>query len=100
EPNPFFVRAADGRFYDLSGRIGIGEGQVTRGIATADADGDGDLDFAIANQWDNIYYLRNDSPRTGASLLLDLRLPGDAQCRGVNLSDGIVPPIGSSPAIG
>jgi hypothetical protein len=73
--NPFFVRAADGRYYDLAAELGLDENYITRGIAIADADGDGDLDFAIANQWEDSWFFRNESPRRNASLELDLRLP-------------------------
>ncbi|HEV2851245.1 MAG TPA: CRTAC1 family protein [Thermoanaerobaculia bacterium] len=73
--NPFFVRAKDGRYYDLAPELGLGDSHVTRGIAIADTDGDGDLDFAIANQWEASWFLRNDGPRRNASLGLDLRLP-------------------------
>jgi len=73
--NPFFVRAGDGRYYDLAPELGLDGSHVTRGIAIADVDGDGDLDFAIANQWESSWFLRNDSPRRNASLELDLRLP-------------------------
>jgi hypothetical protein len=73
--NPFFVRASDGRYYDLAPEIGIGQEHVSRGIALADVDGDGDLDFAVANQWETSWFFRNDSPRRNASLVLDLRLP-------------------------
>jgi hypothetical protein len=47
-PNPFYVRAKDGRYYDFAKELGLDEPFVTRGIATADVDGDGDLDFVIA----------------------------------------------------
>jgi enediyne biosynthesis protein E4 len=71
--NPFFVRARSGRYFDLAREVGLGTGHVSRGIATADVDGDGDLDFAVANQWEPSFFYRNDSPRMGASLQLDLR---------------------------
>jgi hypothetical protein len=73
--NCFFVRAADGRFYDLSQRLGLGTPMVTRGIALADVDGDGRLDFAVANQWEPSFLFRNTSPNPGAFLGLHLRLP-------------------------
>lgn len=73
--NPFFVRAADGRYYDLAPEIGIADAQVSRGIAVADVDGDGDLDFAVANQWEPSRLYRNDSPKRNAFLDLRLRLP-------------------------
>lgn len=70
--NPFFVRAANGRYYDLAKELGIDDPSVTRGIATADVDGDGDLDFAVANQWETSYFYRNESPHPGAFLGLKL----------------------------
>jgi hypothetical protein len=39
----------------------MGDPVVSRAIATADVDGDGDLDVAIANQWEQSYFYRNDS---------------------------------------
>lgn len=75
--NPFFVRAADGRFYDLSAELGLDQPQVSRGIAVADVNGDGLLDYAVANQWATSYFYLNDSPRQGAFLGIRLRLPLD-----------------------
>jgi len=69
----FFVRASDGRYYDLAVEVGLGDPQVSRGIATADVDGDGNLDFAVANQWETSYFYRNESPKAdflGLHLLL------------------------------
>ncbi|MFL5540561.1 MAG: CRTAC1 family protein, partial [Longimicrobiaceae bacterium] len=74
----FFVRARDGRYYDLAREVGLGLAQVTRGIATADVDGDGRLDFAVANQWAPSRFYHNDAPRAGAFLALRLLLPLDA----------------------
>lgn len=73
--NPFFVRSASGRFYDLAAELGLDREQVSRGIATADVDGDGDLDFAVANQWDSSRFYRNGCPHPGAFLGLNLQLP-------------------------
>ena len=41
EHNPFFVRAPDGRYYDIAPELGFSEPQVSRGIAVADVEGDG-----------------------------------------------------------
>jgi hypothetical protein len=68
-PNPFYVRAGDGRFYDLAAELGIDQPQVTRGIATADVDGDGDLDFAVANQWEPSFFYRNERSEPQAGFL-------------------------------
>ena len=73
--NPFFVRAGDGRYYDLASELGIDQDYLTRGIATADVDGDGDLDFAIANQWEPSYFFRNDCPDCGNFLGIRLLVP-------------------------
>lgn len=73
--NPFFVKAKDGRYYDLAEALGLTEPQVTRGIAIADVDGDGDLDYAVGNQWDASRFYRNDSPDAGRFLGLHLLLP-------------------------
>jgi len=82
QPNAFFVRAADGRYYDMARQLGLDAPMVSRGIATADVDGDGDLDFAVANQWEPSYLYRNDCPRCGAFLGLHLmRVGGGGQVR-------------------
>lgn len=73
--NPFFVRASDGRFYDLAPELGLDRKRVSRGIAVADVNGDGLLDYAVANQWDTSYFYFNESPRSGAFLGIHLRLP-------------------------
>jgi enediyne biosynthesis protein E4 len=73
--NPFFVRARDGRYYDVAHEIGLDQQMVSRGIATADVDGDGRLDFAVANQWETSYFFHNESPHVGAFLGLHLLLP-------------------------
>ncbi|MEX2310191.1 MAG: CRTAC1 family protein [Pirellulales bacterium] len=95
--NPFFVRAADGRFYDVAPELGMAEPQVSRGIAIADVDGDGDLDFATGNQWQQSRFYRNDCPRPGTFLGLRLLLPITASER-AGSSPTPAPP--ATPAIG
>jgi hypothetical protein len=73
--NPFFVRASDGRYYDLAPELKLDEAQVTRGIALADVDGDGAIDFICANQWGSSYFYHNQSPGVGAFMGLHLLLP-------------------------
>ncbi len=73
--NPFFVRGADGRYYDLSKEVGLDGSHVSRGIAVADVDGDGRLDFVVANQWETSYFYHNDGPKQGSFLGLHVLLP-------------------------
>jgi hypothetical protein len=75
ELDPFFVRAADGRYYDIGPELGLTEPMVTKGVALADADADGRLDFVLANQWEPSFFFRNLAPGTGAFLGLHLRHP-------------------------
>jgi len=75
ECNPFFVRAADGRYYNIASALGFTEPTVSRGIAIADVDGDGRLDFVTANQWGPSYFYRNQSPNSGSFLGLHLIRP-------------------------
>jgi len=72
EPNGFFVRADNGRYFNLASALGMGDPVVSRAIATADVDGDGDLDVAFANQWEASFFFRNDAPHPGAFLGLRL----------------------------
>jgi hypothetical protein len=77
----FFVRAGDGRYYDVAPKLTLPDGQsmseamVTRGISLADVDGDGRLDFAVANQWQPSYFYQNECPTPGNFLGLHLLLP-------------------------
>lgn len=75
--NPFFVRHADGRYYDVSQEVGFDEESTSRGIAIADVDGDGRLDVAVANQWAPSTFFANRAPNAGAFLGLRLLRPID-----------------------
>jgi hypothetical protein len=77
----FFVKAKDGRYYDVAPQLTLPDGQsmseamVTRGISLADVDGDGLLDFAVANQWQTSYFYHNQCPKPGNFMGLRLLLP-------------------------
>src|SRR5262249_41397617 len=79
--DPFFVRAKDGRYYDLAPELGLDDSHVTRGIAIADVDGDGALDFAIANQWEPSYFFHNVAKNPGSWLEIEARLPAGSGTR-------------------
>lgn len=98
--NPFYVRAGDGRFYDLGAAIGIANEEVSRGIATADIDGDGDLDFAVANQWATSYLYRNERPARKDFLGLRLLHPIEASGSTSLHSGSRSPDIAARPAVG
>lgn len=101
QPNAFFARASDGRFYDLAADIGLGAPDVTRGVATADVDGDGRLDMAIANQWAASAFYRNTQPSGGAFVGLHLLLPLEPGSPGVTVQPGHPRAAGAGrPAIG
>jgi hypothetical protein len=89
--NPFFVRAADGRYHDVGAEVGFTEPMVTKAIAVADVDRDGRLDFVFANQWEPSFYFHNRSPKPGAFLGLDLRLPVDSTDALLAVESGTAP---------
>ena len=75
DADAFFVRAENGRYYDVAPEIGLGEPMVNKGIAIGDVDGDGLLDFVTANQWEPSFFFHNSSPHPGAFMGLHLLLP-------------------------
>jgi hypothetical protein len=90
--NPFYVRAADGRYYDVAHEIGMDDSHVSRGIAIADVDGDGRLDFAVANQWEDSLFFRNAGLRPGGFLELRIQrangTPAIGAAAEITLPDG------------
>lgn len=74
----FFAMTSEGNFNDISAEVGLRRGTVSRGIAIADVHRTGRLDFAIARQWEDSSFFKNESRSAGKSLVLDLRLRGTA----------------------
>jgi len=90
-----FVKGDGGRYVDLSGALGMAIPVPTRGVALGDATGDGRLDLAVARQWDEPVFYRNDSEPAGE--FLGLRLIHDS------LSDpdpDVGLPAAGSPVVG
>lgn len=101
QPNAFFVRAADGHYYNLAKEIGWDQPMVSRGIAIADVDGDGALDLAISNQWETSYFYHNDCPDCPPFLGLHLLLSTDLSSGDLLSQSGHPDPhTAHSPAIG
>lgn len=100
--NPFWVRARDGRYYDLAQEVGLGLPQVSRGLAIADVDGDGRLDMAFGNQWGPNAFYHNASTSRGGFLGLHLRLPltTPPSPSVADHAGRIPPPANTRPAIG
>ena len=68
-------KSKSGKYFDLAADVGVGENQITRGIAIADVDHDGDLDFATADQWMPSHLYRNDYAGKNSFLGLTLLFP-------------------------
>lgn len=75
QPNKLYVNDGRGRFIDVSDQSGNGLKVVlsSRGAAFDDLDNDGDVDIVILNSREKITVLRNDTPRQGHWLQVELR---------------------------
>lgn len=71
----FWAKGPDGRYINVSSRLGLTYPTPTRGIAVADTDGDGAQDFAVARQWGPPAFYHNNHPGTGQYLGLRLYRP-------------------------
>jgi hypothetical protein len=96
QPPAFFARSDSGRFVNLSRALGLAVPIPTRGVALGDATGDGRLDLAIARQWEEPIFYRNDSPGTGG--FLGLRLLHEPGPDSTPAAGGLTPT--GSPVVG
>jgi hypothetical protein len=96
-PTPFFVRADDGRFYNVAADLNLEDPanpMVSRGIAVADVDADGRLDFAMANQWEPSFFFHNQSPTAGEFVGLTVLLDPGLEGTEPRLAEGPLPRAG------
>lgn len=78
----FWARGKDGRYANVSDKLGLAVPVPTRGVAVGDTDGDGGQDFAVARQWDAPAYYHNDNPGNGAFVGLRLHRPARGDTTG------------------
>lgn len=97
QPFAFWVREANGRYANISAELGMTDSTPSRGVAVADTNGDGGQDFAVARQWGEPSFYRNDRP--GQGNFLGLRLFRPAAGAAATANPGVTGPIGT-PAYG
>jgi enediyne biosynthesis protein E4 len=97
-PNPFFVLAQDGHYWNIASLIGVTDTGVSRGIALGDVFHNGRLDFAVANQWEQSYFYLNKSklqhPYLGLRLLQPVS-PQGGSCVPAGQASATTPAIGA-----
>jgi hypothetical protein len=75
DPNNLLMQQPDGTFSEAAATAGLADTRRARGAALADFDGDGRLDLVVLNRRADIALYRNDTPKTGHWLALDLSQP-------------------------
>lgn len=72
---PFFIRHKSGKYFDCSEELGIGDNQITRGIAIGDIDHDGKQDFVSSGQWEDSRLHHNKSSNESPFIGMALKFP-------------------------
>jgi hypothetical protein len=75
DPNNLLMQQPDGTFSEAAATAGLADTRRARGAALADFDGDGRLDLVVLNRRADIALYRNNTPKTGHWLALDLSQP-------------------------
>lgn len=96
EPNLLYLNDGNGKFTvdDQRGGLFVESAQVSRGLLHADLDRDGDLDVVITHLHEPSQIFRNDAPRSGSWLTVQLLREGTdpvAEGASVIAFDGDVP---------
>ena len=99
DTNKFWVRGPDGRYVDLTARLGLAQPGVSRGFALGDVTGDDRLDMVVANQWADSTLLLNTAAGDPPGADLHLVVPGAAggTCSAIGATV-TVPATGGVPA--
>ncbi|MGX2993281.1 CRTAC1 family protein [Streptomyces sp. JNUCC 64] len=91
QPLSFWAPDGQGRYIDLAGRLGLDGTVPSRGVAIGHSRPGAAPGLAVARQWGEPDYYRNDAPQGDRRITLDLRKPA----RGADAAPG-----STTPAVG
>jgi len=87
----FYAKGTDGKYVNITGKLGLAVPTPTRGIATADTTGTGALDFAVARQWGAPAFYANEAPKRGDYIDLRLYRPSTDKDPGMGIENSGTP---------